>query len=138
MENSFKRPKRIWLIFIWFLFGGLSSIYTALNLSTGHASVPTGLDSNIDWLFYVQAIGLPVFTAIAATCLFLRMAVNRWLFAIVLVLSALSFVHSFFFKSIPDEYLVATVITMLITLCLYSLITKYSFGLLKGNYYKNT
>lgn len=138
MQDNVKRPKRIWLIFIWFMWGGVISLYQVYEISTGNIELPPGVEQPSGILYYLQAVGFHVITIVAATLIFFRFSVNRWFFLFMSVVTILSLPFLIFSNAIPDQQFTAIILAMLFSLVIYVLITFYSFALLNSGYYKDT
>jgi len=138
MEENVKRPKRVWLIFIWFFFGGVASFYQVYKISTGNVELPPGVEQPSSILHYLQAIGFQLLAMVAATLIFLRLSVNRWVFSFMLGASIISLLFTVLSGGIPEQQFTAVIVGMLFSLGIYALITWYSFILLVSGYYKDT
>lgn len=138
MEENVKRPKRVWLIFIWFVFGGVASFYHLYKLSAGNVMLPPGVEQPSGILYYLQAVGFQLLAMIAATLMFLRLSVNRWVFSFMLGASTISMLITVLSGGIPEQQFTTVIVGMLFSLGIYALITWYSFILLTGGYYKST
>ncbi|MCV2403791.1 hypothetical protein OFY17_13035 [Marinomonas sp. C2222] len=135
MTSDKRRPKWVWAIFIWFMFGGLTSIYNFYMLLSDMMALPAGVEQPFGAFYFFQAFGVSFLAMIAAAMLFFRIAANRWLFLAILIISTLSTFYSVLSGAIPDGYLLSTSIIILATLGLYGLIARYTFKLVNANYY---
>jgi hypothetical protein len=138
MKESIKRPKRVWLIFIWFVFGGIANFYQLHNVVTGNAAIPPGIAPPSGIVYYLEAIGSGLLAVVAALLMFFRISICRWLFSILLFTTTISIVYRILSGEIPSEYFVMVYIGAFLSLGVYALITWYSFTLLNNGYYKNT
>jgi|KBSSwiStaDraftv2_1062776.scaffolds.fasta_scaffold19435_2 hypothetical protein len=136
MKESIKRPKRVWLIFIWFVFGGVVNFYQIYNVATGNTVVPSGIAPPSGVLYYLEAVGSGLMAVVAALLMFSRISICRWLFLILLFTSTISIVYRTLSGEIPLEYFAQVYVGALISLGVYGLITWYSFSLLNNGYYK--
>ena len=135
MDNILKRPKRIWVIFIWFSLFGLVSLYQSYNMYIGNIILPEGVERPSGFIYYLQVVGFQVLAMVASTLLFFRFAINRWLFSLLLIATFIGMAHSLFSGGVPEQQLNMVIGFMLLTLSVYTLITWYSFNLLNKNYY---
>lgn len=138
MEETVNRPKRVWFIFIWFVLGGVASLYQVYKIYWGNIDLPAGLQQPSGILDYLLALGFQLLSILAATLMFLRMPVNRWFFTFMLGFSVISTTYGVFTRGIPDPQFTTVAIFMLLSLGFYALVTWYAFTLLKTGYYKST
>ena len=136
LEN--RRPKWVWVIFLWFVFGGLTSTYKFYTLLAGTMVLPAGVEQPTGAFYYFQAFGFNILAMVAASMLFFRRAANRWFFLAMLVISIPSILYSVLSSTIPENYLVSTLAIMAVTLGLYALIARYTFKLVNTNYYSGS
>jgi hypothetical protein len=138
MEENGKRPKRVWLIFIWFIYGGAASFYQVYKISTGNVELPPGVEQPSGIIYYLQAVGFQLLAMVAATLMFLRLSVNRWVFSFMLGASLVSMLFTVLSGGVPEQQFTTVIAGMVFSLGIYALITWYSFILLASGYYKDT
>lgn len=138
MDKSVKRPKTVWLIFVLIVFGGVGAFFQAYLISTGNVELPPAVEQPPGILYYLQLFGFPLLAVAAATLMFLRFSVNRWIFSFLLVARAISILFAILSGGIPEQHFTIYIVGMLFSLCTYSLVTWYSFILLATGYYKDT
>ena len=138
MSNEAKRPKWVWVIFIWFLFAGVSGLYKIYTISSGSMVLPEGIAKPSGALYYIKAVGISVFFMAAASLLFMRKEVAKWLFSVLLIYTFISGAFTLITMNIPEQYKTMTIGINIITWAMYSLITWYSFKLKDKNYYLPT
>ncbi len=138
MEENVKRPKRVWLIFIWFVLGGVASFYQIYRISSGNVELPPGVEQPSGILYYLQAVGFQFLAMVAATLMFLRLSINCWVFSFMLGASIISMLFTLLSGGVPEQQTTTVIVGMLFSLGIYALITWYSFILLASGYYKDT
>ncbi len=133
VEN--KKPKLVWVIFVWFVLGGLLATYNFYTMYIGEGGVPEGFERPNGALYYLYAFGAQFFAMAAAILLFMRKVVSKWLFSILFGVTLLNSAYSIIFGSMPEQYKVEVIATLLFSLLIYGLITWYAFNLEKKEYY---
>lgn len=136
MKNS-KRPILVWIIFLWFVIGGVAGIYSTYNLSSGNTALPKGYEVPRSFFHYFQAYAFILIYMLSAALLFFRQALSRWLFFGAFVLSTLSSAYSLIFTNIPANQFLATAIFILVTLVIYGACAYYSWSLFEKGYFLN-
>jgi hypothetical protein len=138
LGNEAKRPKWVWVIFIWFIFAGISGLYKFYTISSGAMELPEGIVRPSGAFYYIKAIGTLVLFMVAALLLFIRKEIAKWFFSGLLAYTVISGTITLMSMNIPEQYKTMTITMNFITWAIYGLITWYSFKLKDKGYYLPT
>lgn len=133
-----QRPKRVWLIVIWFVLSGLVTLYQAYKLSTGDFALPVVVEQSSGVFYYLNVIGFQLFSMLAAILMFFRFAVNRWFFLLMFAVGFISLIYVCLSGDIPEEHFANILVGMLVSLVVYGFVAWYAFTLLSGSYYRGS
>ncbi len=135
MNNDKKRPKLIWIIFIYMVLGGIYGLYSFYNISTGSIQLPEGFIKPSGVFYYLNAIIIFPLWILTAFLLFFRKEVAKWFFIGLLVYSILNSIDTSIYTTLPEQYHTIVVIAEIISLIIFALVTRYTFKLKEKEYY---
>ena len=135
MNNEGKRPKLVWIISIYMTFGGIYVLYSFYNISTGSMQLPEGFIKPSGVFYYAKAIITSSLWLVTAFLLFFRKEITKWFFLGLLAYSILNDIYTSIFTILPEEYHTIAIVSKIIGLVIFALVTWYVFKLNEKGYY---
>jgi tetratricopeptide (TPR) repeat protein len=130
-----RRPVAVWLIFVWVVFGGVTSLIDSYQFASSSAQLPPDIEMRFGTVQFILGIGVQLLAVVAAVLLILRMPASRWAFAVVLGASSLAWGFTFLGGAVPEPLPGSLVVAAAISLGIGTLITWYTFVLVSKGYY---
>jgi len=128
----YKRPILVWVIILWssfLFFGGILNIYKLDN-----ANLLEGMDKT-NLLNLISGAIYSIVFMFSSILLFMRRAINRWVFLVYSIVLTLHTLYTLIFIAIHSNNLNLVLILSMLNISLYVGISIYSFKLMKSDYY---